>query len=354
MRGALAATWTGLIMSCGWSVHHELILSSSGLTGAAETSGTGEPGLGREATTSTGLGAESGDDSMGSSTGSGATSGTESGDPPQMGCTDRWGQPGWGFDPPVLLGVNSELLEGDPQLSADGLTLSFSSNRAGGAGGFDLYVATRGLPSGPFEPPVPQTALNTEFDDTSLSWIEDGSAVFASTRSTAGQWSTLWHATPALELSPLDALDVPGLNNYDPFVAADGLRLYWTAADGANDDLNLRVAVRDSLDGSFEAMGGLPFETTAYDDNLTLSADGRVAVWGSELAEGPSAHNLWFATRSSPDVDFGDAALISDLNSDDQDREGFVTADGCAVFFVSDRPGGVGQWDLYMASVRLD
>jgi Tol biopolymer transport system component len=53
--------------------------------------------------------------------------------------SDPWGTP-------VNLGapVNSTALEGAPALSFDGTTLYFFSNRAGGFGGLDLYVTTRG------------------------------------------------------------------------------------------------------------------------------------------------------------------------------------------------------------------
>lgn len=53
--------------------------------------------------------------------------------------SDPWGTP-------VDLGapINTTALEGAPALSFDGTTLYFFSNRAGGFGGFDLYVTTRG------------------------------------------------------------------------------------------------------------------------------------------------------------------------------------------------------------------
>lgn len=340
MRTPLAAAWIGLGSACGWSVTQDLIVTTSASDGELTTTAV---------TTDT--------DPSGTDDGPEATGSGETGPPPDAGCTNRWGQPGWGFEPPALLeSVNSDLLEADPRLSADGLTLSFASNRAGGAGGFDLYQATRAQPSGPFGPPVALTSLNTEFDETALSWVSDGSVVFASTRGTGGQWSTLWQArlAPTVEISPLDALDLPDLDNFDPFVSADGLQLLWTTANSGNDDLNLRVARRSALDDGFEALGGFSFESAAYDDSLTLSANERIALWGSERAEGMGAHDLWFAVRTTPEADFGPPTLLPDLNSEFQDRESFVTADGCTVLFASERPDGMGQWDLYTASVRLD
>lgn len=337
MKRQLAVAWIGLGSACGWSVTHDLILS---------TGGSGEP------PTADGVSTR---DASTSGPGSSSMTPAETDALPSEGCTDRWGQPGWGFEAPVLLAeLSSSVLEADPRLSADGLMLSFASDRPGGAGGFDLYLATRAQPSDPFGAPVPQDSLNTEFDETSLSWIDDGSFVFASSRGTAGQWSTLWQGTPTATLSPLDALSLPNANNYDPFVSADGLRLYWTVANSGSDASNLQIAQRAGLGDSFEPLGGPSFESTAYDDSLTVTGDGRVALWGSERPGGLAVHDLWFATRTTPDGDFGAAVLVPDINSDAQDRESFVSIDGCTVLFVSDRPGGVGEWDIYMAEVRRD
>jgi len=49
------------------------------------------------------------------------------------------------FGEPTNLGptVNSSAFDGYPDISADGLTLYFVSNRPGGSGGYDLWITTR-------------------------------------------------------------------------------------------------------------------------------------------------------------------------------------------------------------------
>ena len=58
------------------------------------------------------------------------------------------------FDAPVNLGstVNSPVWDGAPALSADGLTLLFSSTRPGGQGKCDLWMCRRILPDGQAAP----------------------------------------------------------------------------------------------------------------------------------------------------------------------------------------------------------
>jgi Tol biopolymer transport system component len=66
-----------------------------------------------------------------------------------LGGLDLWGTtrstPSQSWVPPVNLGavVNSAATDTQPFLSPDRETLLFASDRAGGAGSFDLYVATR-------------------------------------------------------------------------------------------------------------------------------------------------------------------------------------------------------------------
>jgi Tol biopolymer transport system component len=55
---------------------------------------------------------------------------------------------------PTVNGVNSTSLNFCPNISADGLLLVFSSDRAGGSGGQDLWVTRRNTIDGPWSEPV--------------------------------------------------------------------------------------------------------------------------------------------------------------------------------------------------------
>jgi len=55
---------------------------------------------------------------------------------------------------PTVNGVNSTSLNSCPAISADGLLLVFSSNRAGGSGGQDLWMTRRSTADGPWSEPV--------------------------------------------------------------------------------------------------------------------------------------------------------------------------------------------------------
>lgn len=90
-------------------------------------------------------------------------------------------QVGDGFDPPVpITELNTPQDEFLPFLSADGLTIYFSSTREGGKGGQDLYIATRTDPNGTFGPAVPITELNTEVSEQAGSLSPDNCRIYFS------------------------------------------------------------------------------------------------------------------------------------------------------------------------------
>jgi Tol biopolymer transport system component len=85
------------------------------------------------------------------------------------------------FNPPVIV-AGADLatpgVEAQPVVSADELTLLFSSNRPGGVGASDVYIATRPSASVPFDAPQNLTAVNTIGDDAP-SWLSaDGCLLY--------------------------------------------------------------------------------------------------------------------------------------------------------------------------------
>jgi len=135
--------------------------------------------------------------------------------------SDPWAEP-------VSLGptVNTSSGESGPCISADGLSLYFNSNRAGGCGGWDLWVTTRETTSDPWAEPV-------NLGSTVNSWADD----------------------------------------VCPSISADGLELYfcdyWPARPGGYGITDLWVTKRPTKDDPW----GTPV-------NLGDTVNGRWADWG--------------------------------------------------------------------------
>ena len=80
--------------------------------------------------------------------------------------TDPWSVP------QPIAGLNTADLEGDGYFLAGGLTILFHSDRPGGRGGVDLYLATRSATDQPFATPQPLVEVNTTNDDSDP-WLSD-------------------------------------------------------------------------------------------------------------------------------------------------------------------------------------
>lgn len=88
--------------------------------------------------------------------------------------------------------------------------------------------------------------------------------------------------------------------------------------------------------------------TTANEIRLTISPDGGTALWFSRNRPGgPGGYDIWISQRT-PDG-WSPAEPVA-FNTPDRDFDPAFSADGREVFFCSDRPGGSGGDDLYRVS----
>ncbi|AKC86903.1 TolB family protein [Pseudoxanthomonas suwonensis] len=83
---------------------------------------------------------------------------------------------GWGEPQRLRDGINTLADERSPTPLADGRMLSFASDRAGGAGGHDLYLATLEGDAAPVAVP----GVNTAADEIDAAWLDGGRALLFS------------------------------------------------------------------------------------------------------------------------------------------------------------------------------
>jgi Tol biopolymer transport system component len=193
--------------------------------------------------------------------------------------------------------LSSGSTETTPEVSADGLTMYFSSDRAGGTGGADLWRSTRTLRTDAWGAPMPISELNDATPDTAGGVTPDGLAMaFASFRKANLEWDIY----TAVRASPGSAWE-PGIE---------------TAA----------------------------VNTAGYEGSAFLSADRRTLYFDTLRDGGP--HQLYLAERDSPSEVFSAPVPIAELNSSASDQDPWVSPDGRVIVFFSDRDGP----GLWMAS----
>jgi len=93
----------------------------------------------------------------------------------------------------------------------------------------------------------------------------------------------------------------------------------------------------------------IPVSTEASEVRIAFSPDGTRALWGTIGREGgPGSWDIYEASRTADG--WSDAQPVS-FDSPDKDFDPAFAPDGSAVYFFSNRPGGQGGDDLWMAPV---
>lgn len=182
----------------------------------------------------------------------------------------RWTPAGWG-EATAIGAINTEKDELGPELSRDGTELYFYSDRAGGLGGFDLWVS----------------------------------------KQVDGAWGEARNLGPAVN---------SGANEYGPALSVDGKVLSF-----ASNRLRAGEPVRDA-------------------DN-----------WPATMREKRERHDYdLYSARSDNAGTWGSAEAIAALNTEFDEGAPATSPAGDFLYFASDRPGGLGGFDVYRSRLLRD
>jgi hypothetical protein len=258
--------------------------------------------------------------------------------------------------PSLVPNVNSSAREQGAVL-VDDLTIYFSSDRPGGAGGSDLYQAIRSSPTSPFASPVSLGAINGPGSESGPTLTGDGLTMYY-ILTPGGQTTSDIHVTTranknaAFPAGTAVAQINSSVEDVDPFITGDGAALYFDSPrPGGTGFLDLYVSVRRS-DGSFDTPQLLTsLNTATTDGHPVLRQDGLRIYWSSTRTDGGAkgGTDIWSATRPSLAGTFGTPALVPELSSPDNESPSWLAPDGCTIYLQSDRPGGMGAQDIYEA-----
>jgi Tol biopolymer transport system component len=260
--------------------------------------------------------------------------------------------------PQNLAAVNSTADDLDPWLSGDGLSLYVSTFRTGGAGGSDLWVASRQSTSSPFSSIAPVVNVNSTADDAAAAGTPDTLLlVFASARTGTLGLQDLMFATRQQAGDEFGApAFLTGLNSSshdsDPALTADGLLLcYSTDRSSGWNGRDIWCATRATASSSFGDPEELTDVTsTDSDTDPCLSGDGLTIFFSSTRDGGSGGSDIWTASRLDRSLPFGAATRVAELCSTSNDWGAALSADGMTIYFASDRAGGVGLLDVWVAT----
>lgn len=182
--------------------------------------------------------------------------------------------------------------EQTPRFSADGLTLYFSSDRAGGVGNDDIWMATRDAIGAPWNPPTLVPAVNSNADERTYTPCAGNRYVVISFRGGTGDFYE-----GVVGQAPTLVAELSDLANQETgsFVSADCLRAWFASdRDGTTDIFYGHRA--DPADPWIFDGKDTDLSTDTYDESDPMvSGDGHRMVLTSTLDGGEN--DLYTSTR---------------------------------------------------------
>jgi hypothetical protein len=200
-------------------------------------------------------------------------------------------------------------------MSPDGLEAYFGSTRAGGYGGYDIWMMTR--------------------------------------ETTDGDWSSPVNLGPTVNSV---------YNDWGPVLSPDGLELYFcdfcdddfTPRPGGSGSVDLWVTKRVSMDAPWTEPVNLgpAVNSNAWDSAPYLSPDGLLLFFDSRRPGGYGGYDLYMTRRKSLSDPWEEAINLGPVvNTPGFEECPQLSADGSTLYWGSKRPGGYGDADIWQVSI---
>ncbi len=277
------------------------------------------------------------------------------------------------FGERVSLGpvVNSPYRDYDPFIVPDGLSLYFGSTRPGGLGGWDIWVTTKQTsernPEGYWGPPVNLGApVNSEYRESDPSITADGLTLVFSTDMPGGLGRRdIWLTTRPTKESPWGPPTNLGspINSAGPefcgCISPDGCSLYFSIARSydpqffyGGDIFVTTRPTRDSPWGPPVNLGLMPSRGGSGNWGPSISGDGLALFFHSDYVNVSLLPDIWLATRTSDDSSWGTPILLGpEINTSDGEQKPSISADGSTLYWCSGPAIDDNKWDLWQATI---
>ena len=258
-------------------------------------------------------------------------------------------------------GVNTLAIDGCPFIVKGDDTLYFASNRAGGLGGLDLYVTYKAddgswsVPlnlGGSINTPGNEFCPMVSTDGHSLYFVSNrpggvgGDDLYVAHRQRAGD-DTGWQ-----DVTNMGVVNSPA-NDFTPTILGDDgtghAVLYFSSnRPGGVGGVDIYQSQRGD-DGTFGAATLVPELSTAKDDERpNVRHDGKELFFDSNR-DGSAGYDLWVSTRDDATRPWSAPTQVPGVNSNGVEGRPTISWDGATLYFMSNRAGGFGVQDIYVS-----
>lgn len=269
--------------------------------------------------------------------------GEESGPPPSCDPAKPFGTP-----KPVEGPVNSSGYEMSPTLTADELVIVFDRSVNLNAG--TILMAKRSSRAEPFSAPAELTELTQGLTGVEAiggpSMTGDGLTIFFFGELSAADDADIFSASRTVVTAPFGQarkVERAGSSSVEvyPSVKHDGAELWFTSERLGGVTRHLFRSVRDAIGAYGEASVISELRSSNNEAGVALSADGLTVYFGSDRPGGLGESDIWMARRPSLSAPFGAAEPVSELSSPTEDYPAWLSPDGCRIYLTSDRGGSM-------------
>lgn len=192
---------------------------------------------------------------------------------------------------PLMIAGNSGGDIDSPSLSADGLSLYFVSNRIGTTGLYDIWRATRSATSALFGDVVTVSELSSTADESDVFVVPNHNAIYFSSARNAAVYSVFRASRSGL-----------------------------------------------SFTAPVEVLHDRPY----FVSRVVVNSDERILFY----QKGNDIHETYRASTAEP---FSHGTLRTELNTSAADQPTWTSPDGCRLYFMTNRPGSLGGFDIHVA-----
>jgi hypothetical protein len=234
----------------------------------------------------------------------------------------------------------------------DELVLCFTSKRDGATGGTDVWCAERTSVSEAFSPPQELSPLNTDGFESSPALSGDGLTLWYSSETEEQGLDILVtrRATRAKDWSAAQLVTALNSPRDDlPRPTAQGGRVMPMSSRRDSDDYWTYLASKTAAEEPFgepELIQELAVEGRSVVDGF-LHEDGLLLLYSISATSEPA--EIQFSTREDVGARFSKPRSIAGLNSEADDRDPWLSADGKRLYFSSDRDG---ELNIYVAELK--
>lgn len=263
--------------------------------------------------------------------------------------------------------VNTGSTDGCPSIAKSELTLFFASNRPGGYGGLDIYITHRDSPYDPWDEPALNAgpAINGPGNELCPTLAINGHHLFFVSDRTGGcggqDLYVAWRRDKRKDfdweaLQNLGCVVNSPSNDFTPSLFEDETTgetiLYFSSnRPGGPGGIDIYASTLEP-DGIFgPAVLDWALSTVADDQRPNVRKDGLEIFFDSNrFGSLNGSADLWTSTRENTTDPWSPPTNVTPVNSVATEGRPSLSFDGRTLYFMSSRIGGYGGIDLYRAT----